>query len=99
MLPKLKMDHELIPIIIAALITFFINHGGKRFLVKSMMTIRIWIITLLKQVRLYADYEDSVNKLTSFVELHKSSLSDYVYQSIHQIFFVSMNPNCIPGQD
>lgn len=61
---------------------------------KVVETIRIWIITLLKQVRSYADYVDSVNKLTSFIEVHKSRLSDYVYQSVHQIFFGSMHPNC-----
>ena len=58
---------------------------------KVVESIRRWIISLIHRVRLYSDYLDSVSQLQSFLDRHKQVLSDYVYQSIHQIFFVSMN--------
>ena len=60
---------------------------------KVVETIRRWIISLINRVRLYPDYFDSVSKLRTFLDHHKSILSDHVYQSIYQIFFGSMNPN------
>ena len=61
---------------------------------KVLETIRKWIISLITSVRVYADYKDSVSKLSSFIDTYKPDLSDYVYQSVYHIFFKSMNPNC-----
>ena len=61
---------------------------------KVVETICLWITSLLTRVRLYSDYEDSVAQLKVFIMTHRDSLSDHVYKQIHQIFFVSMDPNC-----
>ncbi len=59
---------------------------------KVVETIRVWIHSLITEVRLYSDYDDSVKKLRNFIADKKTCLSDYVYEQIYELFFDTMNP-------